>query len=198
MGIKKFSNWLTEMQLKLIDKQGKLSISEEVKRSKFLNHLQQYMDATLIPQIKEDWTYQYLVQQGESYKASKRHLAVPTTTTRTFSLTSTKPHNPEHNILRNGQQQQKTGFNLSNNDHRNQRAKSLPSNKPEWDTITRNLDQMTKMELIWDKKCLWCRNNGHNYKDCRKRQGKQPMVTAAQAVSMRSESRPKGFNKDKI
>ena len=46
MGIKKFSNWLTEMQLKLIDKQGKQSILEEVKRRKFLNHLPQYMEAT--------------------------------------------------------------------------------------------------------------------------------------------------------
>ena len=71
MGIKKFSNWLTEMQLKLIGKQGKQSISAEVKRRKFLKHLPQYMEATLISQIKEDWTYEYLVQQAESYEASK-------------------------------------------------------------------------------------------------------------------------------
>ena len=54
MQIKKFSNWLTEMPLKLIDKQEKQSISEEVKRRKFLNYLPKYMQATLIPQIKED------------------------------------------------------------------------------------------------------------------------------------------------
>ena len=54
------------------------------------------------------------------------------------------------------------------------------------------------MELIQDKQCLWCRNKGHNYKDCRKRQAKQPMVTAAQALSIRIKSRPKGFHKDKI
>ena len=46
MGIKKFSNWLTEIQLKLIDKQGKQSISEEVKGRKFLNYLPQYMEVT--------------------------------------------------------------------------------------------------------------------------------------------------------
>ena len=60
------------------------------------------MEATLIPQIKEDWTYEYLVQQVESYEASQRHIAVPTTTTRTSRQTSTKPHNPHHNRLRNG------------------------------------------------------------------------------------------------
>ena len=46
VGIKKFSNWLTEMQLKLIGKERKQRISEEVKRRKFLNHLPQYMEAT--------------------------------------------------------------------------------------------------------------------------------------------------------
>ena len=71
MGIQKFSHWLTEMQLKIIEMKGKQSISEEVKRRKFLNHLPQYMEATLIPQIKEDWTYEYRVQQAESYKASE-------------------------------------------------------------------------------------------------------------------------------
>ena len=43
IGIKKFSNWLTEMQLKLMDNMRKQSISEEVKRRKFLNHLPEYM-----------------------------------------------------------------------------------------------------------------------------------------------------------
>ena len=65
--MKKFSNWLTEMQLKLIDKQGKQSISEEVKRRKFLNHLPQCMEGTLISQIKENWTHAYQVEQLESY-----------------------------------------------------------------------------------------------------------------------------------
>jgi hypothetical protein len=197
MGIKKFSNWLTEMQLKLIDKQGKQSISEEVKRRKFLNHLPPYMEATLIPQIKEDWTYEYLVQQAESYEASKRHIAVPTIA-RTPRQSSTKPQTPDRNRRRDGRQQRKTSFNPSNSNPSNRPAKSNPSNNPDWDTITRNLDQKTKMELIKDKRCLWCRNKGHNYKDCRKRQAKQPMVTAAQALSLQHQPRPKGFNKDKI
>ena len=62
IGIKKLSNWLTEMQSKVMDKQEKQSISEEVKKWKFLNHQLQHMEATLIPQIKEDWRHEYLVQ----------------------------------------------------------------------------------------------------------------------------------------
>ena len=52
--------------------------------------------------------------------------------------------------------------------------------------------------MIWDQKCLFCHNKEHNYKDCRKRQSKQPMVIPAQALSIRRESRPKGFNKYQI
>ena len=128
MGIKKLFNWLTEMQLKLIDKQEKQSISEEVKRRKYLNHLPQYMEATLIPQIKEDQTCEYLAQQAESYKVSKRHNAVPTTTTHTTRQISTEPHNPDCNKLRNGRQQQNIGFNPSNNNPSKRPTKGKPSN----------------------------------------------------------------------
>ena len=178
MWIKKFSNWLTEIQLKLIDKKGKRSFLEKVKRRNFLNHLPPYMEATLIPQFQEDWTNEYLVPQAESYEASK-------------------PHNADRNRLMNRQQQQKTGFNPSNNNSSNRPGKGHPTNNPDLDTMKRNLDQKTKMELIRPKKCLWCRNTGHNYKDCRKWQAKQPMVTAAQALSIRREWRQKGFNEDK-
>jgi len=51
MGIKTFANWLEELQIKLIDKDGNQCISEEVKRRKFLNHLPDYMETTLVPQI---------------------------------------------------------------------------------------------------------------------------------------------------
>ena len=131
IGIKKFSNWLTEMQLKLIDKQEKQSISEEVKTRKFLNHLLQYIEATLMPQIKEDRTCEYLVQQAESCEASKGHIAEPRTTICTPCQTSTKPPNPDRNRLRNRQQQQKTGFNPSNNNTSNRPGKGHPSNNPD-------------------------------------------------------------------
>ena len=62
MGMKKLSNWLTKMQLKLSDKQEKPSTCKEVMRRKFLKDLPRDMKATLIPQIKEDWTYEHLVQ----------------------------------------------------------------------------------------------------------------------------------------
>ena len=112
------------------------------------------MEATLIPQIKEDQTCEYLAQQAESYKVSKRHNAVPTTTTHTTRQISTEPHNLDYNRLSNEQPQKQTSFYPSNNNPSNWPANSHPNNNPDWDTITRNLDQKTKIELIQDKKCL--------------------------------------------
>ena len=62
------------MELKLIDKQGKQSISEQVKRRKLLNHLLLYIEDTLIPQIKEVWTFEYLVQQVEAGEVLEQHV----------------------------------------------------------------------------------------------------------------------------
>jgi len=39
MGVHEFSNWLNEMKIKLIDKYGKESISDKVKRQNLLNKL---------------------------------------------------------------------------------------------------------------------------------------------------------------
>jgi len=49
MGIKTFANWPEELQIKLIDKDRNQCIAEEVKSRKFLNHLPDYMETTLVP-----------------------------------------------------------------------------------------------------------------------------------------------------
>ena len=156
------------------------------------------MEATLISQIKEDSTYEYLVQQVESHPVSKRHITLPTTIMRSPRQTSTKPSNPDCNRLRNGQQQQKTSFNLYHSNPSNGRATSYSSTNPNWYTITKNVKQKTKMELILNKQCICHHNKEHNDKDCRKQQAKQAMLIAAQALSIRRELRSKGFNKEKI
>ena len=109
-------------------------------------------------------------------------------------------HQPSHTTLTTtdlgSDDINKKHFNPSYNNLSNRPAESNPSNNADQDPITRNLDQKTKMELIQNKKCLLCRNKGQHYKDYRKRLAKQPMVTTAQALSIRRESRLKGLNKD--
>jgi len=53
------------------------------------------------------------------------------------------------------------------------------------------------MKLIREKRCLWCRNEGHNFKDCRQRQQGKPMRTAGQAVSTQLQPLPKFSMKGK-
>jgi len=73
IGIKTFANWLEELQFKLINKDGNQCISEEVNRRKFLNHLPDYMETTLVPQILDSWTFNDLVKKAESYEAARKH-----------------------------------------------------------------------------------------------------------------------------
>jgi len=65
MGIKTFANWLEELQIKLIDKDRNQCISEEVKRRKFMKHLPDYMETTLVPQILDSWRFNDLVKKAE-------------------------------------------------------------------------------------------------------------------------------------
>jgi len=79
MGIKTFANWLEELQIKLIDTDGKQCNLKQVKRRKFLNHLLEYMETTLVPQILDSWTFNDLVKKAESYKAARKHGRISTT-----------------------------------------------------------------------------------------------------------------------
>jgi len=68
--INTFTNWLEDLQIKLIDKDRNQCNLEEVKSRKFLNHLPDYTETTLVPQILDSWTFNDLVQKVESYKAT--------------------------------------------------------------------------------------------------------------------------------
>jgi len=73
MGTNTFANWLEDLQIKLIDKDGNQCILEEVKGRKFLNHLPDYMETTLVPQILNSWTFNDLVKKAESGDAVQKH-----------------------------------------------------------------------------------------------------------------------------
>jgi len=70
MGIKTFGNWLEEIQIKYIDKDGNQCISEELKDRKLLNHLLDYIVTSLVPQILDSCTFKDLVKKAESYKTA--------------------------------------------------------------------------------------------------------------------------------
>jgi hypothetical protein len=196
MGIHEFSNWLNEMQIKLIDKHGNQSISDEVKRQKFLNNLPPYMEETLRPQIKDDWGFDKIVEAAEGYEAAHKKQRTgggPRQGSKqvlTPASTSPAPH-----FNKDPRRRQKSGFNPSNNNpgrHTNNKGKD-----PDWDVVNKTLTPTVKMRLIREKKCLWCRNEGHNFKDCRQRQQKKPIRTAAQLVGHQFRTQPRSTPKGK-
>ena len=73
MGIKSFANWLEKLQIKLMHKEGNQCISEEVKCRKFLNHLPDYMESTLVPQILDIWTFNDQDKKVETNDAARKH-----------------------------------------------------------------------------------------------------------------------------
>ena len=168
------------MQIKLIDKDGNQCISTEVKRRKLLNNLPPYMEETLMPQIKDDWTYEDIVEKAESYEGAKRGRNPSGSTNGSRTKDRTLP-TPQKKKNKDWNQERKTGFNPSHNPRSNP-GKGKTRN-PDWDRINKTLTQTDKERLIKDKKCLWCRIPVHTFKECKKRLQKEPRRTAAQHMT---------------
>jgi len=187
MGIKTFANWLEELQIKLIDKDGNQCISEEVKRRKFHNHLPDYMETTLVPQILDSWTFNDLVKKAESSEAAGKHGRISTTP----KLAQQPATQPAPNPSRNHHMDRKTdNKKTSSNPERTPATKTTTTKDPDWEIVNKTLTSQDKMKLIRERKCLWCRAPGHTFKECKKRISKIPMRTAAQVLLLQHTNQP--------
>jgi len=187
MGIKSFANWLEELHIKLIDKDGNQCIWEEVKRRKFLNPLPDYMETTLVPQILDSWTFNDLVKKAKSYEAARKHGRISTTPKPVRQPTTPSVPNPGRNHRRDRKtDNKKTGFNSG----RTPDMKTTSSKNPDWEVVNKTVTSQDKMKLIRERRCLWCRAPGHTFKECKKRISKIPMRTAAQVLSLQYTSKP--------
>jgi len=187
MGIKSFANWLEELQIKLIDKDANQCILEEVKRRKFLNHLPDYMETTLVPQILDSWTFNDLVKKAESYEAARKHGRISATPKPVRQPTT----QPAPNASRNHRRDRKTNNKkTSSNPGRTPATKTTTTKDSDWEVVNKTLTSQDKMKLITDLKCLWCRVPGHTFKGCKKRISKIHMCTAAQVLSLQHTRKP--------
>jgi len=187
MGIKTFTNWLEELQIKLIDKDSNQCISEGVKRRKFVNHLPDYMETTLVPQILDSWTFNDLVKKAESYEAARKHGRISTTPKPVRQPTTPSVTNPGRNHRRDRKTENKKTI---SNPGRTPAAKTTSTKDPDWEVVNKTLTSQDKMKLIRERKCLWCRALGHTFKECKKEISKIPMCTAAQVLSLQHTSKP--------
>jgi len=148
---KTFANWLEELQIKLIDKDGNQCISKEVKRRKFLNHLLDYMETTLVPQILDSWTFNDLVKKAESYQAARKHNCISAAPKPARQPTTPPVPNPGRNHRRYRKTENKK---ISSNLGRTPVTKTTSTMDPDWEVVNKTLTSQDKRKLIRDWKCL--------------------------------------------
>jgi len=134
MGIKTFTNWLEELQIKLIDKDGNQCISEEVKHRKFLNHLLDYMEITLVLQILDSWTFNDLVKKAEAYKAARKPERISAAAKPARQPTTPPVPNPGRNHQRDRKTENKK---TSSNPGRTSVMKTTSSKDPDWEVVNK-------------------------------------------------------------
>jgi len=136
MGIKTFANWLEELQINLIDNNRNQCHSEEVKCRKFLNHLPDYTETTLVPQILDSWTFNDLVKKAESYKAVRKHERIATTHKPARQPATQPPPNSSRNHRRDRKTDNKE---TSSNPERTPATKTTTIKDPEWEVGNKTL-----------------------------------------------------------
>jgi len=187
MGIKTFANWLEELQIKLINKDGNQCISEEVKRRKVLYHVPDYMETTLVPQILDSWAFIDLVKKAESYEAARKHGRISAVPKPARQPNTPPVPNPGRNHRRDRKTENKK---TSSNPGRTPVTKTTSTKDPDWEVVNKTLTSQDTMKLIKDRKCLWCRAPGHTFKECKKRISKVTMRTTVQVLSLQHNSKP--------
>jgi len=187
MGIKTFANWLEELQIKFIDKDGNQCIWEEVKCRKFLDYLPDYIETTLVPHILDSWTFNDLVKKAESYKAARKHRRISTTPKPARQPAPQPGPNPSRNHHRDRKTENKK---TSSNPGRTPAPKTTTTKDPDWEVVNKTLTSQDKMKLIRDRKCLWCCAPGPTFKECKKRISIVLIRTATQVLSLQYTRKP--------
>ena len=187
MAVHRFASALDDMQSELIDKQGRKSITEEVKIRKFLNNISDVIKKTFTPHLTDDITFNQIVTKSEQFEAVNRVATAeytkpgyPSKTPRYTNATSTRSsYTTQQPRPDKGQPQQ--------NRQASQRSRSTAragTKNSDWDKIKKTLSEQERMKRILEKACLWCGLAVHNSKDCRKRLNEEPMRTAAQEMRL--------------
>jgi len=68
--------------------------------------------------------------------------------------------------------------------------KTTSTKDPDWEVVNLTLTSQDKMNLIRERKCLWCSAPSHNFKECKKRISKIPIRTTAQVLSLQPTRKP--------
>jgi len=125
---------LAELQIKLIHKDGNQCISKEVKQRKFLNHLMQYIETTLVLHILDSWTFNVLDKKGETYEGTRKHERISATPNPARHATTQTVLNSSCNHCRDRKtDRKKTGSNPG----RTPATKTTSTKDPHWELVNK-------------------------------------------------------------
>ena len=72
MGVYRFASALDDMQSKLIDKQGRKSITDIGEIRKFFHNISDIIKKSITPHLKDDMIYNDIITKSEQFEAAKR------------------------------------------------------------------------------------------------------------------------------
>jgi len=127
---------LEELQIKLIDKYRNQCNSEEVKPRKFLNHLRDHVETTLVPHILDFCTFNDLVKKAESYEAARKHAGNSTIPKPVRHPATQQALNLTCNYCKDPKTDNKK---TSSNPRRTQATKTTTTRDPDWVVVNKTL-----------------------------------------------------------
>jgi len=145
------------------------------------------METTLVPQIRDSWSFNDMVKKAESYEVARKYGRISTTPKHARQPATQPALNPSGNHRRDRKIDNKK---TSSNSGRTPAMRTTTTKDRDWEVLNKPLTSQDKMKLIRERKCLWCRVPGHTFKECKKRISKIPMRTAAQVLYLQHTNKP--------
>ena len=157
LGVHLFPRALDNMQSKRIDKQGRNSITEEVKIRKFLNNISHLIKKSITPHLTSDMTYNDIVTKSEQCEAANRvgnaehtkqvyYRKIQKYTNATGTGLSYPTPQPKPDKGQPQQHRQATPGATS--------IASAGTKHADWDNIKKTLSERERMRGIREKACL--------------------------------------------
>ena len=187
MDVHRFARVLDNMQSKLIHKQGRKSITEEVKISKLRNNICNVSKKSITRHFTDDMTFNEIVTKSEEFESPNRGAnaeqtkqGYPNKPSKSTNATSTRSSYPTQQTRPDKRQPHQ---------HRQARpggrsTASAGTRNSVWDEIKKTLSEQERMRRICEKTCSCCGLVGHNYKHYRKRPNKEPARTAVRELQL--------------
>ena len=182
MGVHHFTSARDDMQRKLIDKQGRKSITDEVIIGKFLNNIPHIITQSITHHLTNNMTHNDIVPEEEEFVALNRCSHAAHTKAGYYSKLSRCPHATSTRLSYPALQPRPATGQLPQYCVPSPVARSTASTEtkdPDWDKIRKISSKEERLRRVHEEVSLCCVLAVHMFKECRKPLKIEPIRTAA-------------------